>query len=528
MRKKQEQIKKLRKKGNKYIKDGKLDKAIEVFLEGLNLDPNDETNLKNLSDLYLQLKEYQKAEYYADLLLNINKNNIEANNIKFISLIRQNKKEDADKFLENNEILKNQPNYIELKALINPEILKNQIIEEKSNKINSYKINYNKLFKIEGKQFYIESKYAPDYKNPKLTLLEKQEHGTKIIANEDIKKGELLCVSKALLVHLEESINRISFFKNIYEKLTEEEKDQFLTLSRKDNLNLSLKERIEKGNRNEDINEVIDIFNHNCYSIGSGKMGLSSYRYKGTGLFIFPAYFNHSCEPNTYRFTIGDIFFLIAARNIKKNSEIFTIYFGQDKTYEERQQKTQTQFGFKCECDYCKSELENIKNSEIKKECEKFKKILKDYKGFFPYSNDYKIIKEFIIKNKKELNYNDLYILAIDFDELAREDISTLKDCCEIFEEIYDKISENDNFDAFYCAQNLAAIYYDLNNYEKCKENYEKMEKNLNEIFPDNPEFVEKFIQKIHKKDENLSKLKFGVNNDYQYILNEFLNHMYK
>ena len=143
MRKKQEQIKKLRKKGNKYIKDGKLDKAIEVFLEGLNLEPNDETNLKNLSDLYLQLKEYQKAEYYADLLLNINKKNIEANNIKFISLIKQNKKEDADKFLENNEILKNQPNYIELKALINPEILKNQIIEQKDNKINSYKINYN-------------------------------------------------------------------------------------------------------------------------------------------------------------------------------------------------------------------------------------------------------------------------------------------------------------------------------------------------------------------------------------------------
>ena len=33
MRKKQEQIKKLRKKGNKHMKDGKLDKAIEVFLE---------------------------------------------------------------------------------------------------------------------------------------------------------------------------------------------------------------------------------------------------------------------------------------------------------------------------------------------------------------------------------------------------------------------------------------------------------------------------------------------------------------
>ena len=300
--------------------------------------------MKYLSNLYLQLKDFQKAENYADLLLNINKKNIEANNIKVISLVNQNKKEEADEFLEKNEILKNQQNYIELKSLIHPEILakineqnNNKIIEQNNNKKDSYKLNYNKLFKIEKKQFYIESKFAPDYKNPKLTLLEKQEHGTKIIANDDIKKGELLCVSKALLVHLEESLNDIIFFKNVYEKFTEEEKDEFLTLSRKDNLNLSLKERIAKGNRKENINDVIEIFNHNCYALGSERFGISSYSYEGSGLFIFPAYFNHSCDPNTFRFTIGDIFILIASRDIKKNSEVCTIYFGMGKTYDERQ-----------------------------------------------------------------------------------------------------------------------------------------------------------------------------------------------
>ena len=52
MRKKQEQIKKLRKKGNNFIKDNNYDKAIEVFLEGLKLDSTDETFLKNLSSSY--------------------------------------------------------------------------------------------------------------------------------------------------------------------------------------------------------------------------------------------------------------------------------------------------------------------------------------------------------------------------------------------------------------------------------------------------------------------------------------------
>ena len=136
------------------MKDVKLDKAIEVFLESYNLVPN-------LSDLYLQLKYYKKAEYYVDLLLNINKKNIEANNIKFISLVKQNKKEEADEFLENNEILKNQQNYIELKSLIHPEILakineqnnNNEIIELNNNKIDSYKLNYNKLLKLRKNNF---------------------------------------------------------------------------------------------------------------------------------------------------------------------------------------------------------------------------------------------------------------------------------------------------------------------------------------------------------------------------------------
>ena len=49
-----------------------------------------------------------------------------------------------------------------------------------------------------------------------------------------------------------------------------------------------------------------------------------------------------------------------------------------EQGYEERQKKAKEQFGFTCECEFCKSELEEIKNSEIKKECEikkSFKKL---------------------------------------------------------------------------------------------------------------------------------------------------------
>ena len=345
MRKKQEQIKQLRKKGNKYIKDTNYDKAIETFLEGLKLDSTDETFLKNLSNSYFHIKQYDKAEYYSQLLLDIDKKNIDANNIKFNSLVRQNKIDAAKDFLEKNEVLKNQQNYNELKSLVDPEFAKNlqniiKLNPSKKSRLNSYILDYRKLFQMEKNQFYIDGELAKEYINPKLTLLEKQEHGTKIIANQDIKKGEIICVSKALLVHLEQSINDMEFFKNIYQNFNEEQKAKFLSLSTKENLNLSLKERIEKGKHIEDINEVIKIYNHNCYSIGGGVLTLlKPYPYEGSGCFIYPAYMNHSCDPNTFRFTIGDLFILIAMRDIKKNEEVCTIYFSMEKTYEERQKK---------------------------------------------------------------------------------------------------------------------------------------------------------------------------------------------
>ena len=531
MRKKQEQIKKLRKKGNTLMKNGEYDKAIEAFLEGLKLEPDNESLLKNLSNLYFEIKDYQNAENYSTQLLKIDNKNLEANNIKFNSLLRLGRKEKANEFLEKSDVLKNQNNYIELKSLADDKFVENNKdkIElynyKKENNIQKYKLNIRKLFKLEEDEFYIDSKYAPEYHNPKLTLLEKQEHGTKIIANEDIKKGELLCVSKALLVHLEQSINDMEFFNKVYNEFTQEQKNQFLTLSRRGNLNLTLKERVEKGILETSIPELIKTCNHNCYAIGQGSLGfLKPYPYEGSGCFIFPAYFNHSCDPNTFRFTIGDIFILLAMKDIKKNEEVCTIYIGANQNYEERRKKIKETFGFECDCNYCKSEFESIKNSQVKQECENLKNVLKNYIGYFPFSDEYYKIKDFIMKNKTQIHHLDLWTLAIDFDELARKDLKTLKECAELFEGIYDILEKNDFFEALECAQNLAAIYYDLNNYQKCKESYEKMEKNMNVMFPDNPEYVEDFIQKIHKKDENLDKLRRGVNYTFKDIFMSLYN----
>ena len=104
---------------------------------------------------YFQIKEYNKAEHYSQILLDIDKKNVEANNIKFNSLVRQNKMDAANLFLESSEVLKNQNNYNDLKSMLDPEFIKTQqkIIELNPPKKNTYILNYRKLFEKEKNNF---------------------------------------------------------------------------------------------------------------------------------------------------------------------------------------------------------------------------------------------------------------------------------------------------------------------------------------------------------------------------------------
>ena len=76
----------------------------------------------------------------------------------------------------------------------------------------------------------------------------------------------------------------------------------------------------------------------------------------GAGLYPTAALFNHSCDPNIVRSSVGRKMVSLASRDIKKGEEIFDCYGlpWYSKSLKERQEITQKFYKFQCGCPPCR------------------------------------------------------------------------------------------------------------------------------------------------------------------------------
>ena len=80
----------------------------------------------------------------------------------------------------------------------------------------------------------------------------------------------------------------------------------------------------------------------------------------GGALFYAPSFLNHSCVPNATYFTIGDMMFVKANRDIEENEELTIHYVYVDTLGEpERADTLQRVWGFTCYCELCEWERAN-------------------------------------------------------------------------------------------------------------------------------------------------------------------------
>lgn len=79
---------------------------------------------------------------------------------------------------------------------------------------------------------------------------------------------------------------------------------------------------------------------------------------EGTALFLLPAYFNHSCLPNTSRACIGDTMIIRAIVDIPKGEEI-TLAYGTVPRYDRRQEMLAKHFK-RCDCELCKADRSDV------------------------------------------------------------------------------------------------------------------------------------------------------------------------
>ncbi|XP_057949139.1 methyltransferase FGSG_00040 [Malania oleifera] len=87
--------------------------------------------------------------------------------------------------------------------------------------------------------------------------------------------------------------------------------------------------------------------------------------YYGVGLWILPAFINHSCLPNARRLHVGDHVMVQASRDIKAGEEITFAYFDVLSPVKKRREMTNN-WGFQCNCRRCMFEMEISSKSDLR------------------------------------------------------------------------------------------------------------------------------------------------------------------
>jgi len=337
--------------------------------------------------------------------------------------------ENINKIDEAIEIYKN------LIILLNDDKLALQDLEERITNCQRKKQNLNGIFDFklmfedekaifegftENRPFSNEFKFESYYNNNLLEIVFSQGIGTKIIAKEDIKEGQLLMVDKPSIhafnddpnlknviknkIEIGEdnksnpdNINKLAevfdnytdvyrvLAQNLYEKLLAEEEKfnpKVSTIYNGKNLNMNFEERdklfnefYSKDIKNENFKKVITeiIYSNSILSLRNKNSDFKSLCY---GLWERISYLNHNCQPNAFYFGIGPYIILKSIENIKKGDEI-TINYVEPKLIDERKFSLK-KWNIVCTCDLCKNENSLIETEEYKFYYQKINEINKE------------------------------------------------------------------------------------------------------------------------------------------------------
>uniref|UniRef100_A0A0E0K9A3 SET domain-containing protein n=1 Tax=Oryza punctata TaxID=4537 RepID=A0A0E0K9A3_ORYPU len=108
-----------------------------------------------------------------------------------------------------------------------------------------------------------------------------------------------------------------------------------------------------------DVDKILKVLDVNCLTEDAAPsanlLGSNGVINCGVGLWILPAFINHSCHPNARRTHVGDHAIVHASRDIKSGEEITFAYFDVLTPVSKRREAARA-WGFECQCDRCRFE----------------------------------------------------------------------------------------------------------------------------------------------------------------------------
>ena len=222
--------------------------------------------------------------------------------------------------------------------------------------------------------------------------------GRGILATSNINKGELICVSKAFAMKIGKRKDEIDQMKKMYinlesKKINLEGQEEVLhniihKVEQHPPLALQLYKLFDGSELDLpdieffihsdpeifllpeqqiviDEKRITNIASKNTFKVEyfvNMSLNYGKEEKEGSGLWLLPSFFNHSCMPNAQYMFIGNFMFIRALQNISINEEINVTYIPMDITLNERSKLLSEQYSFICECDRC---LEEAKIPQI-------------------------------------------------------------------------------------------------------------------------------------------------------------------
>ncbi|KAM0566544.1 hypothetical protein D7B24_001992 [Verticillium nonalfalfae] len=211
----------------------------------------------------------------------------------------------------------------------------------------------------------------------KTEVRDSPHHGRGLFATRDIKAGEIIYAEKSTCVPNEfhPEHNAAAAYAQLVERCNDNPSvhEKVLGLYGGTYKRSGRESEVIDGKHVVDVYLLESIRRKNCFSgthvsaqaananWDMWKQGMSR------GLWVYSAYSNHSCQPNSNRSFVGDMLISIAVVDIPADTEITQIYLPPKAAYLQRLEQYRKSWGFKCACDMCAGEGKSPKEMHEKR-----------------------------------------------------------------------------------------------------------------------------------------------------------------
>jgi tetratricopeptide (TPR) repeat protein len=340
------QFKSLKAKGNDMFKHERYHQALKLYLNALNVEQTATMHL-NISSTLRKLERYQEAYEHAHKAFCLEK----SDKASYQMGLSAYKLRDWNTALGHFEKVKDSDS-------VKDELrdCRQRIEEATTGKYDWYHI-YDKLARKESTRFDVA-----DFMGP-VKVVDMVDKGKGMVTTRDVEPGDILLVSKAFSLSYESEHGNMTLLR--YNTANQKKiKNTLAAITISAIINLKNNPKIGKdlyslysgsADRNVDLPYgVIDteriekICSYNSFS----DYGEHTHLDNGTGLWITPAYVNHSCCFNTEATFFGDVLCLSPARRIKSGEEITITYIDSTWSLSERTRFFE-HYNFVCGCRLC-------------------------------------------------------------------------------------------------------------------------------------------------------------------------------